>query len=709
VARQRKSHLLLAAAFAVSALVSLPSTSGHCQTLPGGGPGALATASVATWTDTGRLNTAHSGHTATLLPSGKVLVVGGESGEFVLDTAELYDPASGTWSLTGSLGVRRRSHTATLLSDGRVLVAGGFGGPAPGPDYGYLGSAELYDPATGTWSFTGNLDANRAGHEATLLQNGKVLVAGDFFADNRISELYDPATGTWAATGALTHTRSFHAQTRLPDGNVLVAGGLIEGALDDDTVIPSAEVYDVASGTWSAVEDLAIAVRAVDATLLPNGKVMLAGGASNGSVTNVPIPQVATQVFDWSTRNWSSAGDMSIARYDHSTTTLRSGKVLAVGGADASHANVVELFDATTGAWTRTADIGKGRAGHTATLLPSGKVLVAGGYDKAADYASLDSAEVYTPVPDSSFRVTYLFSNRSGSAQFLQLSELSGLDDQDKLAGHRLTTISTTGVTKQFTFPNDLPSTSTRYKAIALGTSNNAFVDYIIPAGFLPTDGGTIYFGETDSWTFGPMPVDGHTILARAENATSLRDFLDRTYQPIWVIDNVVEYYHQALDHYFMTVSQPEIDALDSGRIGGWRRTGVTIPTWITRDIVNSLVDGPFTPPPGLAGVCRYYIPPAQGDSHFFSASGTECAIVPTAFPAFVLETASAFFATLPDPVSGVCRNGQVPVYRVWNGRLDSNHRYLTSIVARNGMVQGGYIAEGYGPDSVTLCVAGFG
>ena len=174
------------------------------------------------WTATGSMGTARTGHTATLLQSGKVLVAGGSDGSVYLSSAELYDPATGTWTSTGSLADARGNHTATLLPSGKVLVAGGLGS-----GFTYLSSTELYDPASGMWTATGSLGTARWGHTATLLPSGKVLVAGGFNAGSLSSaELYDPASGTWTATGSMSTPRYGHTATLLPSGKVLVAGGI---------------------------------------------------------------------------------------------------------------------------------------------------------------------------------------------------------------------------------------------------------------------------------------------------------------------------------------------------------------------------------------------------------------------------------------------------------------------------------------------------
>src|SRR5262249_42509555 len=154
-----------------------------------------AQAVAPSWRYTGSLNTPRYGHTVTLLPNGQVLVAGGvSSGYSLINTAELYDPATGTWSPTGSLNAPRGYHSAILLRNGKVLVAGGYINSCC-PESAITPTAELYDPDTGTWSLTGNLNIPHSGHTVTLLSNGKVLFAGG--APNT-AELYDPLNGTWS-------------------------------------------------------------------------------------------------------------------------------------------------------------------------------------------------------------------------------------------------------------------------------------------------------------------------------------------------------------------------------------------------------------------------------------------------------------------------------------------------------------------------------
>jgi|GEM_PF-3124675 len=353
---------------------------------PGGG-GVLKSAELynpatGAWSSTGDLATARGSHTATLLPNGQVLLAGGEGDSFgFLKSAELYNPATGTWSSTGDLATARGLHTATLLPNGQVLIAGGVNTSS-----GVLKSAELYNPATGTWSSIGDLATARESHTATLLPNGQVLIAGGF--NNGVlksAELYNPATGTWSSTGDLATARALHTATLLPNGQVLIAGGFPSGG----GFFKSAELYNPATGTWSSTGDLATARDSHTATLLPNGQVLIAGGINNnGSLKSAELydPTISPVTGSW------SVTFPNTSRSEHTATLLPNGKVLVAGGfGTGGGLNSAELYDPATSMWSYTGNLNTGRFGHTATLLPNGKVLVAGDISSA-------SAELYDPA-----------------------------------------------------------------------------------------------------------------------------------------------------------------------------------------------------------------------------------------------------------------------------------------------------------------------
>jgi hypothetical protein len=254
------------------------------------------------WTPVDRLGTARLFHTATLLASGRVLVVGGRKDTdagttLALASAELYDPATRTWTPTGSLTTGRYRHTATLLPSGKVLVAGGGEAFDAGCNSLSLGSAELYDPDTGTWSPTGALVAARSWHTATLLPSGQVLVSGGCCGPGGTlasAELYDPDAGTWSPTGSLVGPRLYHVATLTPSGKVLVEGGL-----KTPTWLASAEIYEPARGTWESVASMPEARAFNSATVLPTVGVLVAGGdvPIDGGPGNVGFAVASTLIY----------------------------------------------------------------------------------------------------------------------------------------------------------------------------------------------------------------------------------------------------------------------------------------------------------------------------------------------------------------------------------------------------------------------------
>jgi autotransporter-associated beta strand protein len=341
---------------------------------------AVPKASAAGFVNTGPLSSGRYVHTTTLLPNGKVLVAGGNTNGTVLSSAELYDPAAGTWTATGAMSTNRYIHTATLLPNGKVLIAGGYHNSP-------LSSAELYDPATGTWTATGAMNTERYGHTATLLPNGMVLVAGGVSGAPYLSsaELYDPATETWTATGAMSTERYGHTATLLPNGKVLVTGGY-----NGSVYLSSAELYDPAMETWTATSAMSPRRYFHTETLLPNGKVLVAGGITNNSTV-----LSSAELYDPATGTWTATGAMSTRRYVHTATLLLNGKVLVTGGLTNFNNPTVssaELYDPATGTFTATGAMSAARYYHTATLLPNGKVLVAGG---RLGGTYLSSAELY--------------------------------------------------------------------------------------------------------------------------------------------------------------------------------------------------------------------------------------------------------------------------------------------------------------------------
>jgi N-acetylneuraminic acid mutarotase len=335
-------------------------------------------ACVAGWTTAGSMSTGREQFTATLLPSGKVLVAGGLNSSGALASAELYDPATNSWSPAASMAASRSWHTATRLLSGKVLITGGrVSGTS------YRASAELYDPATNSWSSAGSMAASRGYHTATLLSSGKVLVTGGASSVALSSaELYDPATNSWSSAASIMSARYDHTAILLSSGKVLVSGGYSDGG----NYHSSAGLYDPATNSWSPAASMATGRAGYTPILLPSGKVFAAGGTNGSALSSV-------EVYDPATNAWSSAAPLASARRNATVTLLSSGEVLVAGGTNGNYLTSAEVYDPATNSWSPTAAMASGRTFYTATLLSSGQVLVAGGTNGSA----LSSAELYTP------------------------------------------------------------------------------------------------------------------------------------------------------------------------------------------------------------------------------------------------------------------------------------------------------------------------
>jgi N-acetylneuraminic acid mutarotase len=312
------------------------------------------------WTAVAHMNVARGFHTLTVLPGNRVLAVGGIGVRGLAQTAEVYDVARDTWTLTAPAVYRHAKHAAAPLADGRVLVTGGVVEPK---------SAEIYDPSANTWTAVGMMAQDRHGHTATTLRDGRVLIVGN----SRSTEIFDPTTGVFSLTGNLNDERVWHTATMLPDGNVMVAGGKAGG-----TYLNSSEVYDVATGAWTRLAPLSDARMRHTAVLTSQG-VMVVGGF-NGSVWVAPALRTV-ELYNLSTKTWSTIASMNYARREHAVAVLHDGSVIAVGGESSeTFYNSAERFSPIDGRWTIIESrLGYWPAEFSSVTLADGRVLVAGG------------------------------------------------------------------------------------------------------------------------------------------------------------------------------------------------------------------------------------------------------------------------------------------------------------------------------------------
>lgn len=308
-----------------------------------------------------------SGHTATLLPDGKVLIAGGmRRNQDFYTSAELYDPATGKFLPTGEMNQRRVGHIAILLRSGKVLIAGGWVGN------GGTDSAELYDPATGKFWRISAMTARRGRPSARLLPDGDVLIAGGEQRDNESvasAEIFHAKTLSFQPTGSMHHARVSHTATLLHDGRVLIAGGY------SDSVLSSAEIYDPKTGMFGETASLHTARCKHTAGLLPDGRVLIAGGADergwNGNLSSA-------EIYDPKTDKVTAAASLHDARFKlpDEAVSLESGGLLVAGGS-----REVEIFDPATGQFlVAEGQMTDARHFMSETKLKDGRVLLAGGY-----------------------------------------------------------------------------------------------------------------------------------------------------------------------------------------------------------------------------------------------------------------------------------------------------------------------------------------
>jgi hypothetical protein len=362
--------------------------------------------SPGTFTATGKMTSPRHSHTATLLADGRVLIAGGDNREArngVFNThsnAELYDPRTGTFSATGNMTTPRSRHTATLLADGRVLIAGG--GLTTDGVPSTLASAELYDPRTGTFTATDAMSTPRHGFTATLLNSGKVLIAGGVYPGQDrcpVGRLYSDSCFPIGAELYDPDTRTFTDTGKMiaeyADTATLLPNGKVfitKGYPQIGPYLSSAELYDPLTGTFTFAGYAETNHSGPTATLTMDGKVLIAGGDWGDGDGG----SFTAEGYDPSTGSFSKKGNMTVGREQHTATLLPDGSVLFAGGHLVVDLAVsAEIYDPVKGAFTRTANMPTAHELHTATLLGNGTVLIAGGF--APSPAMIPNAEIYHP------------------------------------------------------------------------------------------------------------------------------------------------------------------------------------------------------------------------------------------------------------------------------------------------------------------------
>jgi hypothetical protein len=359
------------------------------------------------------MTTPRANHAAAALADGRVLICGGTVNANiggVLASAEIYDPAARKFSPTGAMTAARMGQTATVLRDGRVLIVGGV------RNIGFraaLASAEIYNPATGTFTATAPMAAPREGHTATLLRDGRVLVAGGS-SNGTVTidsaEIFDPAAARWIRAGHMTVPREAHVAVLLGSGKVLIAGGGRGGMPGGYIAYQNAEIFDPVVARFTAVAAPMRSDRVgAAAVALEDGRALIVGGKSGKVLYGRRARNIASftpldtaEIFDPETSTFLATEPMRVPHYLATATVLENGQVLVVGGwriqgiVIAGMTDAEEFTPGVPGSFASVGPLHVARLLNTATLLHGGEVMIAGGID--ANGAVTATAEFYSPA-----------------------------------------------------------------------------------------------------------------------------------------------------------------------------------------------------------------------------------------------------------------------------------------------------------------------
>ena len=335
-----------------------------------------------------------------LLGDGRFMVVGGAAGASSNDATAsvyLYDPASDHWSAATQMLQPRAYPMVVRLADGSVLVAGGSRNGQP------LDTAERYNPSNGTWVAAGRLNVPRAQGNLILLQDGRALATGGGiegspgWGSTASVELFDPTKGVWTVGPPMSVPRARHTATLLPDGDVLVAGGATTYHGDVGSVTASAEIYSPRTNSWRAAAPMSIPRYVHQAALLADGRILVAGGWS--ATSNTDASKASVEIYDPVANRWAAAGSLVTARAEFVMVRLLDGRLLAVAGVDRSYhlMDSAETYDPAIGTWHLTGKLAEAKMWPAAAVLPDGRVLLAGGATDVNAYHRTVVCEVFAP------------------------------------------------------------------------------------------------------------------------------------------------------------------------------------------------------------------------------------------------------------------------------------------------------------------------
>lgn len=339
------------------------------------------------------------------LKDGRVLLAGGGSGNLLtargLDNSEIYDPDRQTLSAGPKLTTPRALHHAITLASGKVLLIGGANAQGAA-----LRTCELYDPATNRFTAAGSMVTGRAGHTATLLNDGRVLVCGGstnltdataaIFGTQRSCEIYNPSTNTWSGAARMSRVRLGHAATLLPNGRVLVCGGATVNFILPG-VTSTAEIYNPSNNSWSGTGSMSYSAGAHSIVSLADGRVLVAGGAALQSLTNITSTNRAS-IYSPSSGSWTNVANLANSRALPGLVQVPDGRVLAIGGAQGSLTSPssvaqCEWLNISNLTWSAAPTMTTGRAGAIPLLRPEGMLFVIGGAGGPTN-SSLETGEI---------------------------------------------------------------------------------------------------------------------------------------------------------------------------------------------------------------------------------------------------------------------------------------------------------------------------